>query len=170
MRLSVLSKQHGFTRYESCDGFRAQQHVADFATTYRVFSQELSCRVDRAVTPFLVIALHPPLYHSSESHRFEPDTMMVRFAIEPLLLSVGVDLVIAGHVHAYEVTQPISHGDVDECDGIVHVTVGTGCVAPSPVHCGPSCSIHFLVSCTQRQPRGPLRQLGNSTTRLGKPA
>lgn len=86
--------------------------------------QELACRVDRTATPFLIVALHPPLYHSSTIHRGDADG--VRGALEPLLLRYGVDAVLAGHVHAFEATLPIAAGVVSECEGTVHVTVGTG--------------------------------------------
>lgn len=90
--------------------------------------QELSCRVDRALTPFLIVALHPPLYHSNTRHRDEAGTLAIRDGLEPLMLSAGVDAVLAGHVHAFEVTHPLARGAVDACAGIVHVTAGTGCV------------------------------------------
>jgi hypothetical protein len=90
--------------------------------------QELGCRVDRTVTPFLVVALHTPLYHSNAAHVVESDPALsaLRAWLEPLLLRYGVDAVFAGHVHAFEITKPIVYGDVDYCEGIRWVTLGTG--------------------------------------------
>jgi hypothetical protein len=88
--------------------------------------QELACRVDRSATPFLLVALHAPLYHSNLAHVNEPLTVSVRTWLEPLLLSYGVDAVLAGHVHAYEVTHPLAFGEVSPCSGMRHITQGTG--------------------------------------------
>lgn len=41
-----------------------------------------------------------PWYNSNEAHQGEGDDMMA--AMEPLLHAAGVDVVFAGHVHAYE--------------------------------------------------------------------
>ena len=50
----------------------------------------------------------------------------MRAAMEPLFLSAGVDLVLTGHVHAYERTHAVADGKIDEKNGIVHVTIGDG--------------------------------------------
>ena len=44
--------------------------------------------------------LHVPWYNSNSAHQGEGDSMMS--AMEPLLHAAHVDIVIAGHVHAYE--------------------------------------------------------------------
>ena len=90
--------------------------------------QELACRVNRTLTPFLVVALHPPLYHASASHIGEALTSRVREWLEPLLLRWRVDAVVGGHEHTFEVTAPMAFGTpVPTCEGgITHVTVGTG--------------------------------------------
>lgn len=41
-----------------------------------------------------------PWYNSNKAHQGEGDDMMA--AMEPLLYAASVDLVLAGHVHAYE--------------------------------------------------------------------
>ncbi|KAK3390054.1 Metallo-dependent phosphatase-like protein [Podospora didyma] len=52
--------------------------------------------VDRAVTPWVIVAGHRPWYSTgSSSDRCEP----CRAAFEPLLYKYGVDLAIFGHVH-----------------------------------------------------------------------
>ena len=57
-------------------------------------------KVDRAATPWLVVMMHAPFYNSNSAHALEAELM--RLAYEPLLLKYGVDLVLSGHVHAYE--------------------------------------------------------------------
>lgn len=57
-------------------------------------------KVDRKRTPWLIVLLHAPWYNSNWAHQGEGDSMMA--SMEPLLYSAHVDMVIAGHVHAYE--------------------------------------------------------------------
>ncbi|KAJ0846894.1 putative Acid phosphatase [Helianthus annuus] len=45
--------------------------------------------------------------------------------MEPLLHAAGVDIIFAGHVHAYERTKRVYNGKSDPC-GVVHVTIGDG--------------------------------------------
>jgi len=47
-----------------------------------------------------MVLLHAPWYNSNWAHQGEGDSMMA--AMEPLLYAAHVDMVIAGHVHAYE--------------------------------------------------------------------
>lgn len=66
-------------------------------------------KVDRERTPWLVVLLHAPWYNSNRAHQGEGNSM--RASMEPLLYAAGVDILIAGHVHAYErsVFVPILH-------------------------------------------------------------
>jgi len=57
-------------------------------------------KVDRKRTPWLIVLLHVPWYNSNWAHQGEGDSMMS--SMEPLLYAAHVDMVIAGHVHAYE--------------------------------------------------------------------
>lgn len=56
--------------------------------------------MDRERTPWLLVLFHVPWYNSNTAHQHEGDRMMV--AMEPLLYAAGADIVLAGHVHAYE--------------------------------------------------------------------
>ncbi|KAK9160168.1 hypothetical protein Syun_006509 [Stephania yunnanensis] len=80
-------------------------------------------RLDRSVTPWLVAAWHPPWYNSYSSHYQEFDCM--RQEMEALLYQYGVDIVFAGHVHAYERMNRIYNYSLDSC-GPVYITVGDG--------------------------------------------
>jgi hypothetical protein len=92
----------------------------------------------RARVPWLVLSLHRPLYCSEgaqyPAHR--PGSN-ITVAIEPLLLEFKVDLVIDGHVHAYERVHPVNNGTVvtwpQGADNVytdpaapLHITQGTG--------------------------------------------
>lgn len=57
-------------------------------------------KVNRSETPWLIVLVHCPWYNSYEYHFMEGETMRVMF--EPWLVAHKVDIVFAGHVHAYE--------------------------------------------------------------------
>jgi hypothetical protein len=53
----------------------------------------------------VLVAVHAPFYHTYLGHYKEVECM--RQAYEPLLVRHQVDLVLSGHVHAYERTKPV---------------------------------------------------------------
>ena len=57
-------------------------------------------KIDRKRTPWVIALLHAPWYNTNEAHQGEGEDM--RQAMEELLYEARVDLVFAGHVHAYE--------------------------------------------------------------------
>ncbi|GJP33165.1 hypothetical protein CLOM_g17728 [Closterium sp. NIES-68] len=79
--------------------------------------------VDRSKTPWLIASLHEPWYHSNTDH--QTDGQAMRKALEKTLYAARVDMLITGHVHAYERTTRIYNGQEDAC-GIIHITVGSG--------------------------------------------
>jgi hypothetical protein len=81
--------------------------------------------VDRTRTPWLIVAMHSPFY-TSNAHNPMTQSAPMRKAVEPLLLSAGVDLVLNGHVHAYERVAPVADGRPSPDKGIPHITVGDG--------------------------------------------
>ncbi|XP_017430795.2 purple acid phosphatase 18 [Vigna angularis] len=93
-----------------------------YSEQYRWLKEDLS-KVDRERTPWLLVSFHIPWYNSNKAHQGAGDDMMA--AIEPLLYAASVDLVIAGHVHAYERSKRVYNGRLDPC-GAVHITIGDG--------------------------------------------
>jgi hypothetical protein len=106
--------------------------------------------VDRAVTPWVALGIHQPLYCSpNEDHDdCHSDVSTVRdggsgrmraFGLEPLLEKYGVDIVFGAHEHAYERNYPVTTrfqwnssrtgpGAYVDPIGTVHVVVGAaGC-------------------------------------------
>ena len=79
--------------------------------------------VMREVTPFVVVMLHVPLYHTNHKHQDETQSYVDQW--ENLFVVGGVDVVVAGHVHAYERTTRIV-GGVFNADGPIHITIGDG--------------------------------------------
>ncbi|KAJ8460180.1 hypothetical protein OPV22_033106 [Ensete ventricosum] len=80
-------------------------------------------RVDRERTPWLIVLSHVPWYNSNLAHQGEGKSMIA--AMESLLYAAGVDIFIAGHVHAYERTTRVHNGGFDPC-GLMHITIGDG--------------------------------------------
>lgn len=94
----------------------------EYSDQYSWLKADLS-KVDRKRTPWLLVLFHVPWYNSNWAHRGEGHEMMV--AMEPLLYAANADIVLAGHVHAYERSKRVYNGKVDPC-GAVHITIGDG--------------------------------------------
>lgn len=101
--------------YTDFDGSSAQ---------YKWLQADLA-KVDRAKTPWLIAVLHAPWYNSNTAHQGEDESIDMMAAMEPLLYQYNVDILFAGHVHAYERNLRVYQTKVNEC-GIVHITIGDG--------------------------------------------
>ncbi|KDP30232.1 hypothetical protein JCGZ_17014 [Jatropha curcas] len=90
--------------------------------------------VNREKTPWLIVLMHVPLYNSNEAHFMEGESMRVVF--EKWFIRYKVDIIFAGHVHAYErsyrisnIHYNISSGDrypIPDKSAPVYITVGDG--------------------------------------------
>lgn len=104
-----------------------------YTPQWRWLGEELK-RVDREKTPWLIVIMHVPIYNSNEAHFMEGESM--RAVYESLFVHYKVDVVFAGHVHAYERSYRISNihynvssGDcypVPDKSAPVYITVGDG--------------------------------------------
>ena len=92
---------------------------------------DLSNAADDPRTDWLVVFLHHPMYTSMPNLY----SMDLRNLLQPTFDLYGVDLVINGHKHAYERTNPVTFNDVitdnesclyDDPNGQIYLTVGTG--------------------------------------------
>lgn len=79
--------------------------------------------VDRTLTPWLVAVLHAPWYNSNNAHQGDGESM--RQAFEAMLYAAKVDLVLAGHVHAYERCFR-SYNLAPNPAGSYYITIGDG--------------------------------------------
>jgi len=89
---------------------------------YSWLEQDLA-KVDRSLTPWIIVLTHPPWYNSYLAHYREVECM--RQAMEDLTYKYGVDLFFHGHVHAYERINRLYKYKYDPC-GPVYITVGDG--------------------------------------------
>ena len=90
---------------------------------YRWLEDYLDKKVNRDRTPWVMVMAHAALYCSNTVHWKEAERM--RVSMEPLLYSYGVDIVLSGHVHAYERTTAVYLEETNEC-GMSHLVLGDG--------------------------------------------
>jgi 3',5'-cyclic AMP phosphodiesterase CpdA len=88
--------------------------------------------VDRKRTPWVVVSIHSPYYSANIGHQVEAEVM--RKDVEDLFYEHKVDIVFAGHVHAYDRTKSV-YKNQTTCDGPVYVTIGDGGNQEGP-YCG----------------------------------
>jgi len=98
----------------------------------------LEQRLEASTAAWQVVVLHHPPYSSG---RRRPGDMVVRAALEPVLVEHGADLVLTGHDHHYERTSPQQ--------GITYIVAGSGAkltgVGRSPFTAASARRLHFLV-------------------------
>jgi hypothetical protein len=90
---------------------------------YHWLSEYLATSINRTKTPWVIAMMHVPFYNSNTGHYMEGE--LQRIQMEPFLYDIGVDIVIAGHVHVYERTYPVYNNELDPC-GATHFTLGDG--------------------------------------------
>jgi 3',5'-cyclic AMP phosphodiesterase CpdA len=79
--------------------------------------------IDRTKTPWVVCILHAPWYNTNTAHQGEGEAM--RQSMESSLYNAGVDVVFAGHVHAYERSYRVYNNQLDP-KGPYYITIGDG--------------------------------------------
>ncbi|XP_043696041.1 purple acid phosphatase-like isoform X2 [Telopea speciosissima] len=104
-----------------------------YSAQYTWLQNELP-KVNRTETPWLIILVHSPLYNSYLNAYMEGEPM--RLAFEPWFVQYKVDVVFAGHVHAYERSERVSNIAYNITNGLctpiydpnapVYITIGDG--------------------------------------------
>jgi predicted phosphohydrolase len=104
---------------------------------YKVGSEQLNwlikdlSKIDRVKTPFIIVYQHRPMYSSNRNHG---SSLEYRAQVEEILVDAKVDLLLFGHVHAYERTCPVFNGKCfdyhsnyhfHDVQGPIHVCTGT---------------------------------------------
>lgn len=100
---------------------------------YQWLVQELQA-VNRNITPWLIVTMHVPVYNAFNVHHHDFQIVAAKEHIEPLLVEHQVNLVVAGHIHAYQRTHNVNIDQLDP-SGPMHVVVGAG---------GRQCKASFL--------------------------
>lgn len=103
-------------------GLSSYSGTDDDSFQFQWLSDDLQL-VDRTKTPWVIVMMHVPWYNSNFNHKNEAYLMMVD--MEDLLFKAGVDLVLDGHVHAYERTIGVYRNQSNVC-GPVYLTIGDG--------------------------------------------
>lgn len=88
--------------------------------------------IDRKKTPWVLLTMHPPIYNTFSLHHHDPQIFAAKEHLEPLFVEYNVNLVLTGHIHAYQRTDYVAFGNVTDT-GPMHITIGAGgrkCDAP----------------------------------------
>eukprot|EP00005_Dracoamoeba_jomungandri_P012954 CAMPEP_0174272964 /NCGR_PEP_ID=MMETSP0439-20130205/52888_1 /TAXON_ID=0 /ORGANISM="Stereomyxa ramosa, Strain Chinc5" /LENGTH=373 /DNA_ID=CAMNT_0015363807 /DNA_START=118 /DNA_END=1236 /DNA_ORIENTATION=- len=108
IHLIVLSTETGLSTKESTQYFWLQQDLIN---------------IQRHETPWVIVLLHRPWYTSNLRYVRFMNADDMRDLMEPLFAQHHVDVVIGGHVHAYERTYKMFKGKRNN-KGTVYLTVG----------------------------------------------
>jgi len=98
-------QDHGFVCF-LISSFSFLHLIGKYTPQYKWLEEELP-KVNRTETPWLIVLVHSPWYNSYNYHYMEGETMRVMY--EPWFVQYKVDMVFAGHVHAYERTVCTTH-------------------------------------------------------------
>ncbi len=104
----------------------SSEHDYTPGSQQRAFLERDLGAVDRAATPWLVVAMHRPMYNARNDSDWVINEGM-RAELEALFLASKVDLVLSGHYHNYLRTTPLANMTVmGNGEAPVYITVGTG--------------------------------------------
>ena len=94
------------------------------SSQYKWFQDEL-INHDRLASPWLIVIVHCPIYDTFLFHHNETQTNIFRQNFEPLFIQYRVNMVFAGHEHAYMRSKNIAFDKLSE-NGPQYVIIGDG--------------------------------------------
>lgn len=109
----------------------AYSDMSPNSTQYKWLEDELAS-IDRQKTPWVLLTMHPPIYNTFALHHHDPQIFAAKEHLEPLFVKYHVNLVLTGHIHAYQRTDYVAFGNLTDT-GPMHITIGAGgrkCDAP----------------------------------------
>ena len=118
----------GYTHFIALNSETAVD-TANFAQDEIEWVQQNLAAVDRSKTPWIVAHFHRPMYCSSDHACGDRDAEKLKEQMEDVFKEYGVDLVLSGHVHAYQRSFPVYKNEVttmsyDSPDAPVYVMQG----------------------------------------------
>ncbi|KAL9249784.1 putative purple acid phosphatase 20, partial [Drosera capensis] len=81
--------------------------------------------IDRTKTPWVFLLPHAPWYNSNLAHQGKSQSVDMKADMEELLNNSQVDVVFAGHVHAYECFTRVYNGQANNC-APMYISIGDG--------------------------------------------
>lgn len=99
---------HGFISPDEPGGSEAEDSgpFASYMDQQTDWLQKDLSNVDREKTPWIIVGGHRPWYISAKN-RSSTVCLECQDVFEPLFMEYSVDLVLSGHVHAYERNAPL---------------------------------------------------------------
>ena len=82
-------------------------------------------KVDRSITPWVIMCTHSPWYNSNKAHHDEYEEVQLRTLMEDLLYTYNVDMMFSGHVHAYERSHPVYQEKITK-GATTYINIGDG--------------------------------------------
>ena len=118
---SYYSFSSGYGHFIALNAYNTHD-TSESSAQYKFLENDLKS-VDRTITPWVFVFLHCPLHQSNKIHQVskEMNEQLTQKWAEPLFKKYNVDMVLAGHVHAYQRTKRIPTGT-----GPVYITIGDG--------------------------------------------
>lgn len=101
----------GYTHFVALNSETAVD-TANFADDEIEWVRQNLAAVDRSITPWIVAHFHRPMYCSSDHACGDKNSEKLRQQMEEVFMEYGVDLVLSGHVHAYQRTFPVYNNEL----------------------------------------------------------
>ena len=114
----------------------SSEHDLGHGSVQQEWLLETLSSVDRNKTPWLIVEIHRPLYEPEKFWAQESVAVALRYEIEDILFQHKVDMVFAGHYHAYHRSCDGLYRSKCNRGGPTHMTIGTAGARLDPANVG----------------------------------